>query len=168
MNTRRELLLVSAVFLAAVCGCNALSSPDAAPSGVDAGTGTKMDRGIEYRAVPDIAESHDVARMDRGIEYRAAPDIAESHDVAPQCSAPLLYDPGTQTCVSTAGLHTQRCQLDIDCAEGQSCAVLSRPMGGTCEITCGPPPQRLCPQGYTCKDVTAAPPNVCWSSSAPG
>ena len=90
-------------------------------------------------------------------------DEAQEADAAElECTPPLIYHPGRDACVSTEGLWDD-C-TDSGCHTGQDCVTFTGIAGNEfneCNITCGPTPDRLCPEGYVCQDISDGPQNVC-------
>jgi hypothetical protein len=91
-------------------------------------------------------------------------DEAQDTDAAdPECIPPMIYHPGFDTCVSTEGLGAD-CTGMAMCRAGQDC-VEYYGIGGNpfyeCYIPCGPGPDRLCPAGFHCEDISDGPQNVC-------
>ena len=90
-------------------------------------------------------------------------DEAQEADAAElECTPPLIYHPGWDACVSTEGLGDD-C-TDSNCDTGQDCVTFTGIAGNEfkqCNIICGPTPDRLCPEGYVCVDMSDGPQNVC-------
>jgi hypothetical protein len=115
--------------------------------------------------VPDEVQGETIDAVEAIEETVDVPeDEAHDADAAdPECIPPLVYHPGFDTCVSTEGLGAD-CTGMAMCRAGQDC-VEYYGVGGNpfyeCYIPCGPGPDRLCPAGFHCEDISDGPQNVC-------
>ena len=106
-------------------------------------------------AAPDADAVEDIADED------AAEDTVEED--ALECVDPMVYHPGFDICVSTENLG-RNCADGVACEQGQTCVLYYGIAGNPiyeCLIECGPTPDRLCPEGFTCMDISDGPQNVC-------
>jgi hypothetical protein len=154
------------------CGGNGSEKKGDADADVEVQDVLDSESDVQNEQLPEVQDGEqeqeggetpvEVTEIEETQEVAEVADVVDVTGEEVVCDPPLVYHPGTGTCVSTEGIGVH-CEIDTDCLAGQTCVEYSGLAGPRkeCYIECGPRPDRLCPEGFWCMDAMDGPQNVC-------